>query len=157
MYPENPEETQVIVGSMNMGYISDTAMNRTHNPFRPKWEPIPLSYSDSLLHLHCLPRFQNFSWSLYLCSIGKVDDLIPHVVKAARIVLTNPSNQVSVEHFELLKKQWTDNMEKLRGLVDEATDTADFIRANGKNRSSSFSYNMFREPAIGHSRPLESW
>ena len=24
MYPENPEGTQVIVGSMNMGYISDT-------------------------------------------------------------------------------------------------------------------------------------
>ena len=35
MYPENPEETQVIVGSMNMGYISDTARNRTHNMFRP--------------------------------------------------------------------------------------------------------------------------
>ena len=33
MYPENPEGTQVIVGSMNMGYISDTARNRTHNLF----------------------------------------------------------------------------------------------------------------------------
>ena len=42
MYPENPEGTQVIVGSMNMGYISDTARNRTHNLFRPKREPIPL-------------------------------------------------------------------------------------------------------------------
>ena len=31
MYPENPEGTQVIIGSMNMGYISDTARNRTHN------------------------------------------------------------------------------------------------------------------------------
>ena len=31
MYPENPERTQVIVGSMNMGYISDTVRNRTHN------------------------------------------------------------------------------------------------------------------------------
>ena len=46
MYPENPEETQVIVGSMNMGYISDTARNRTHNRFRPKREPIPLCHSD---------------------------------------------------------------------------------------------------------------
>ena len=34
MYPENPEGTQVIVGSMNMGYISDTARNQTHNLFR---------------------------------------------------------------------------------------------------------------------------
>ena len=46
MYPENPEGTQVIVGSMNMGYISDTARNRTHNLFRPKREPIPLGHSD---------------------------------------------------------------------------------------------------------------
>ena len=46
MYPENPEGTQVIVRSMNMGYISDTARNRTHNRFRPKRESIPLGHSD---------------------------------------------------------------------------------------------------------------
>lgn len=57
--------------------------------------------------------------------------MVPHVVKAARIVLMNPSNQASVEHFELLKKQWLENAEKLRSLVDEAIDTAAFIRANG--------------------------
>ena len=51
MYPENPEGTQVIVGSMNMGYISDTARNRTHNLFRPKRKPIPLGHSDGLAHL----------------------------------------------------------------------------------------------------------
>ena len=49
MYPENPERTQVIVGSMNMGYISDTARNRTHNLFRPKREMIPLDYRDELI------------------------------------------------------------------------------------------------------------
>ena len=49
-YPENPKGTQlVIVGSMNMGYISDTARNRTHNLFRPKREPIPLGHSDGIL------------------------------------------------------------------------------------------------------------
>ena len=46
MYPENPEGTQVIVDSMNMGYISDTARNRTHNLFRPKRKPITLGHSD---------------------------------------------------------------------------------------------------------------
>ena len=46
MYPENPEGTQVIVGSMNMGCISDTARNRTRNLFRPKRESIPLGHSD---------------------------------------------------------------------------------------------------------------
>ena len=47
MYPESPEETQVIVGSMNTGYISDTARNRTHNLFRPKRERIPLGHNYS--------------------------------------------------------------------------------------------------------------
>ena len=46
MYPENTEGTQVIVGSMNMGYISDTARNQTHNLFCPKREPISLGHSD---------------------------------------------------------------------------------------------------------------
>ena len=31
MYPENPEGTLVIVSSMNMGYMYDTARNRTHS------------------------------------------------------------------------------------------------------------------------------
>ena len=46
MYPENLEGTQVIVGSMHMGYISDTARNRTHNLFGPKRKPLPLGHSD---------------------------------------------------------------------------------------------------------------
>ena len=41
-----PKGPKLIVGSMNMGYISDTARNRTHNLFRPKQEPIPLGHSD---------------------------------------------------------------------------------------------------------------
>ena len=54
MYPENPEGTQVIVGSMNMGYISDTARNRTHNLIRHKRESIPLGHSEFIgdAHLH---------------------------------------------------------------------------------------------------------
>ena len=77
MYPENPEGTQVIVGSMNMGYISDTARNRTHNLFRPKWEPIPLGHSDGLP-----VEYARFKMSdKQLCSKwnpishGKVDDM----------------------------------------------------------------------------------
>ena len=47
MYPGNTKGTQVILGSMNMGYISETARNRTHNLFCPKWKLIPLGHSDS--------------------------------------------------------------------------------------------------------------
>ena len=60
MYPENPEGTQVIVGSMNMGYISDTARNQTHNLFRPKREPIPLGHSDGQDKLYKITSW-NFS------------------------------------------------------------------------------------------------
>ncbi len=62
------------------------------------------------------------------------DELTPQVIQSAKIVLMNPGNQASQEHFELLKKQWLDNMEKLRDLVDEATDTAAFIKAQGEQQ-----------------------
>lgn len=60
---------------------------------------------------------------------AQANDLSPQVVNAARIVLINPENQAAVDHFDLLKKQWTENLERLRTLVDEATDTEAFIRA----------------------------
>ncbi|XP_076450552.1 vinculin-like isoform X3 [Babylonia areolata] len=60
---------------------------------------------------------------------NQVKDLTPQIVNAARVLFTNPNNQAALEHFELLKKQWTDNMERLRGLVDEAVDTTALIRA----------------------------
>ena len=54
MYPENPEGTQVIqviVGSMNMGYISDTARNRTHNllPGLVGWNNLSTTLKDYTL------------------------------------------------------------------------------------------------------------
>ena len=48
-YPENPKWNQVIVGSMNIGYVCDTARNRTLYLFRPKREPIILGQSDGQL------------------------------------------------------------------------------------------------------------
>ena len=73
MYPENQEGTQVIVGSINMEYISDTAKNRTHNLFRPKREPTPLGHNDEL-HNFCvivqtnmgLSIAKNYQLSFYL-------------------------------------------------------------------------------------------
>ena len=55
MYPENPEETQVNVGSMNMGYI---LRNRTHTLFRPKCEPIPLGHSDDHRNFQLIKHFK---------------------------------------------------------------------------------------------------
>lgn len=39
------------------------------------------------------------------------------VVSAARILLRNPGNQAAYEHFETMKNQWIDNVEKMTGGV----------------------------------------
>ncbi|GFO01226.1 vinculin [Plakobranchus ocellatus] len=59
----------------------------------------------------------------------EINDLSPQVVTAARVVFADPNNQAAVEHFTSLKNEWTDNMEKLTGLVDEAVDSRAFIAA----------------------------
>ena len=46
MYPENPEGTRLIVGSMNVGYVSDTAGRELATCSVPKCAPIPLGHSD---------------------------------------------------------------------------------------------------------------
>ncbi|XP_070565648.1 vinculin-like isoform X32 [Ptychodera flava] len=56
-------------------------------------------------------------------------DLTPQVIYAGRILMENPENDAAKEHFEMLKKEWTGNMDQLIGLVDEATDTVSFIKA----------------------------
>ena len=64
IYSKNPEGTQIIVGSMSMGYISDNARNRTHNLFRPKREPIPLGHSDG--QFCCNSIYSNRSSILFI-------------------------------------------------------------------------------------------
>lgn len=39
------------------------------------------------------------------------------MVSAARILLRNPGNQAAYEHFETMKNQWIDNVEKMTGAV----------------------------------------
>ncbi|XP_041366229.1 vinculin-like isoform X3 [Gigantopelta aegis] len=60
---------------------------------------------------------------------AQVNDLTPQLVHAAKVVFSNPNNPAALEHFDLLKKHWTDNIERLRNLVDEAVDSSALIRA----------------------------
>lgn len=39
------------------------------------------------------------------------------VTSAARILLKNPGNKAAYEHFDTMKNQWIDNIEKLTGKV----------------------------------------
>ncbi|XP_052426111.1 vinculin-like isoform X3 [Carassius gibelio] len=63
-------------------------------------------------------------------AVKSARDLTPQVVSAARILLKNPGNQAAYEHFETMKNQWIDNVEKMTGLVDEAIDTRSLLDAS---------------------------
>ncbi|XP_016381361.1 vinculin-like [Sinocyclocheilus rhinocerous] len=63
-------------------------------------------------------------------AVKSARDLTPQVVSAARILLKNPGNQAAYEHFETMKNQWIDNVEKMTGLVDEAIDTRSLLYAS---------------------------
>ena len=89
MYPD-PEATQVIVSSMNMGYISDTARSQTHNLFRPKREPIPLGHSDWNIFKMCKSSLHLWGFVpellVFICSDNR---LFSFIVKAN---ISRPSN-----------------------------------------------------------------
>lgn len=57
--------------------------------------------------------------------------LAPQVIRSAEVVLMNPGNEASVEYYNLVKQQWSDNMEKMKTLVDETMDTQSFMKATG--------------------------
>ncbi|XP_071956456.1 vinculin-like isoform X2 [Antedon mediterranea] len=60
---------------------------------------------------------------------NQMDALTPQVISAGRLVLYHPNSTAAVEHFDLLKKEWTNNTNNLTRLVDDATDSVEFIKA----------------------------
>ncbi|XP_021336251.1 vinculin a isoform X2 [Danio rerio] len=63
-------------------------------------------------------------------AVKSARDLTPQVTSAARILLKNPGNQAAYEHFDTMKNQWIDNIEKMTSLVDEAIDTKSLLDAS---------------------------
>lgn len=61
-------------------------------------------------------HFQECLWCLLNTDIFRIDNTFCwQVVSAARILLRNPGNQAAYEHFETMKNQWIDNVEKMTG------------------------------------------
>ncbi|XP_039272784.2 vinculin-like [Styela clava] len=60
----------------------------------------------------------------------RIEGLTPQVINAGRIVLSNPENKTSLEHFETLKQDWTRNMDELTDMVDDSVDFATFMDAS---------------------------
>ncbi|RWS23183.1 vinculin-like isoform X8, partial [Leptotrombidium deliense] len=64
-----------------------------------------------------------------MSSANQVESLSPQLVHAGRIRFTHPENKAADEHFENLRKQYGDSIQKMRKLVDDAIDTGAFIKA----------------------------
>ena len=62
---------------------------------------------------------------------GQVESLTPQLINAGRIRMTYPDNKAADEHFENLRRQYADAIQKTRQLCDEAIDSAAFIQQSG--------------------------
>jgi vinculin len=63
-----------------------------------------------------------------LSSASQVESLTPQLVSAGRIRMNYPESKAADEHFQNLVAQYSDSVQHVRALCDEATDSADFIR-----------------------------
>ncbi|KAK9886524.1 hypothetical protein WA026_016801, partial [Henosepilachna vigintioctopunctata] len=61
---------------------------------------------------------------------NQVDSLTPQLISAGSIRMNYPTSKAADEHFENLRNQHSDTLTKVRNLCDEATDSADFIKAS---------------------------
>ncbi|XP_076039726.1 vinculin isoform X3 [Oratosquilla oratoria] len=65
-----------------------------------------------------------------LSSASQVESLTPQLVAAGRIRMTYPDNKAADEHFENLRRQYAESIQKVRDLADDAIDSASFIKAS---------------------------
>lgn len=65
-----------------------------------------------------------------LSSASQVESLTPQLVAAGRIRMSFPGNEAADEHFENLRREYADRIERVRDLADELTDSAAFIKAS---------------------------
>ncbi|XP_069694713.1 vinculin isoform X7 [Periplaneta americana] len=63
-----------------------------------------------------------------LSSASQVESLTPQLVSAGRIRMNYPESKAADEHFQNLVAQYSDSVQHVRTLCDEATDSADFIK-----------------------------
>jgi vinculin len=57
--------------------------------------------------------------------------MTPQVINAGKIRLHNVDSPAADQHFENLRREYSDALHRLRQLVDEAIDTGEFIRQSG--------------------------
>lgn len=63
-----------------------------------------------------------------LSSASQVESLTPQLVSAGRIRMNYPESKAADEHFQNLVAQYSDSVQHVRALCDEATDSSEFIK-----------------------------
>ncbi|GFS53436.1 vinculin, partial [Trichonephila inaurata madagascariensis] len=87
---------------------------------------------------------------MLLNSANQVESLTPHLVNAGRIRMSYPDNKAADEHFENLREQYSESVQKMRALADEATDTVSFIK---KSEDLLLAHTKACEDAISNHAP----
>ncbi|XP_071866339.1 vinculin isoform X7 [Bombus fervidus] len=83
-------------------------------------------------------------------SASQVESLTPQLINAGRIRMTYPNSKAADEHFENLRQQYAETMQRARALCDEATDSGDFIRTSEEQMQK---HSFLCEEAIAKSHP----
>ncbi|XP_054016246.1 vinculin isoform X5 [Hylaeus anthracinus] len=83
-------------------------------------------------------------------SASQVESLTPQLINAGRIRMTYPDSKAADEHFENLRQQYAETMQRARALCDEATDSGDFIRTSEEQIQK---HSFLCEEAIAKSHP----
>ncbi|KAJ8682712.1 hypothetical protein QAD02_018504 [Eretmocerus hayati] len=81
---------------------------------------------------------------------SQLESLTPQLINAGRIRMTYPENRAADEHFENLRQQYADTIQRARNLCDEATDSADFVRASEEQMKK---HTVLCEDAIAKGNP----
>lgn len=80
--------------------------------------------------------------------------MTPQVISAGKIRLHNDTDYAN-QHFDNLRREYSDALNRLRAFVDDAIDTGDFVRASETVRicclsldKSIFSYNKLDRKSV---------
>ncbi|KRZ20465.1 Vinculin, partial [Trichinella pseudospiralis] len=66
-----------------------------------------------------------------LCSTAnQISNMTPQVINAGKIRFHYPQNVSADEHFENLRRELSDALQRLRSLVDDAVDPLEFVKAS---------------------------
>ncbi|XP_034193772.1 vinculin isoform X2 [Osmia lignaria lignaria] len=83
-------------------------------------------------------------------SASQVESLTPQLINAGRIRMTYADSKAADEHFENLRQQYAETMQRARALCDEATDSGDFIRTSEEQMQK---HSFLCEEAIAKTHP----